>query len=123
MYYLKVKSSFSAAHFLRNYEGKCENVHGHNWEVELKIKGEKLNDTGLLIDFRELKQELNAVLETLDHKLINDTNTFSNINPSCENLSKHIFELLEEKLKNKKNIKAASVSVWETANSSAEYVK
>ena len=122
MYTLKVKSGFSAAHFLKDYKGKCENIHGHNWDVQIEIRGEKLDNYGLLIDFRDLKNELKGILETFDHKLINDIDYFKDKNPSCENISRSIFEALEDKFK-KFNIELSEVTVWETPDSSASYRK
>ena len=82
MYDLKVLSGFSSAHTLRGYNGKCENIHGHNWHVELIVSSDVLNEIGLVIDFKLLKKYLNEVMETLDHKFINETGFFKEINPS-----------------------------------------
>lgn len=116
MHELKVESSFSAAHHLLNYNGECENQHGHNWKVEVYAKGTQLDKSNLLIDFKVLKKELNKVLDLLDHKDINTLPEFESISPSSEILSKFIYEKL------KANIPCISkVSVWETERACASY--
>lgn len=116
MHELKVESSFSAAHHLLNYNGECENQHGHNWKVEVYVRGSQLDKSNLLIDFKVLKRELNEVLKILDHKDINTLPEFSGISPSSEILSKFIYTKLKEKIScvNK-------VSVWETEHACASY--
>jgi len=86
MYILTVEDSFAAAHQLNGYMGKCENLHGHNWKIELEVAGHVLNDIGLLIDFHDLKDILKSVLADLDHVNLNETELFSTINPSSENI-------------------------------------
>ncbi len=120
MFELSVKSKFSSAHFLREYEGKCENLHGHNWKVEVFVRGEKLDKIGLLVDFKELKMILNEVLDELDHKLINDLDFFKTKNPSCENLAFYLYKNLSGKI-NSQNVKISKVTVWETDDSSSSY--
>jgi 6-pyruvoyltetrahydropterin/6-carboxytetrahydropterin synthase len=92
MYELKVISGFSAAHHLLNYEGECENQHGHNWKVEVYIKGENLDKSNILVDFKILKKELKKVIDRLDHKDINELPEFKNISPSSEMIAKFIFD-------------------------------
>lgn len=123
MYRLKVKDYFSSAHFLRNYEGACENLHGHNWTVELVVEGEKLNEIEILIDFKDLKRILKEILEELDHRLINEHPYFQQRNPSSENLARFIFEKAKEKLKAYANVKVKEVSVFETEKASATYLE
>ena len=126
MFDLKVLSGFSSAHALRGYNGKCENIHGHNWQVELVVSSEKLNGTGLVIDFKDLKGYLNEVMEMLDHKFINETEFFAGTNPSAENIAKFIFVEMENKLSsdnNCKNITVNRVNVYETSSSMASYYK
>ena len=116
MYELKVQSSFSAAHHLLNYDGECENQHGHNWQVEVFVKGEELNKSNLLIDFKVLKKTLNQTLDILDHKDINTLEQFKDVSPSSEALAKFIYDEM------KKTIPFVSkVAVWETNNSCAAY--
>ena len=92
MYRLMVQSAFAAAHQLRGYEGKCEGLHGHNWRVQVMVKTDILNPTGLGIDFKVLKEILKEVLSQLDHAFLNDIEPFKTQNPSSENLARHIFE-------------------------------
>jgi len=120
MFELSIKSKFSSAHFLREYEGKCENLHGHNWKVELVLKGERLNRIGILIDFKEIKFVLNEVLDELDHKLVNDIEFFKTNNPSCENIAFYLYKNLSQKLNNE-DIKVYKIIVWETDDASATY--
>lgn len=116
MHELKVESSFSAAHHLLNYNGECENQHGHNWKVEVYAKGTQLNKSNLLIDFKVLKKELNAVLDLLDHKDINTLPEFDNVSPSSEIISKFIYQKLKGKIPC-----ISKVSVWETERACASY--
>ncbi len=116
---LKVIDSFSAAHFLREYQGVCENLHGHNWRVELEVVGEELDKTGLLVDFKFLKTVLKEVLDVIDHKLINDIPPFDKLNPSSENIAKFIFQ--EVGLRLPKSVKVKAVSVWESDKACATY--
>ena len=93
---LRVSSSFSSSHQLRNYGGKCENLHGHNFLVEVEVSGQKLDpDTGLLMDFKVLKEKLAKVLDKLDHKHLNDHEYFAKQNPSSENLARYVYEGLK----------------------------
>lgn len=121
MYRLKVKDHFSSAHYLRNYQGACENLHGHNWMVEVVVEGEKLNEIEILIDFKDLKKILKEVLSELDHRLINELPYFQEKNPSSENIAKFIFERVKEKLKSYPNIRVKEVTVFETEKASATY--
>lgn len=116
MHELKVESSFSAAHHLLNYNGECENQHGHNWKVEAYFRGTELDKSNLLIDFKVLKKELNAILDMLDHKDINTLPEFQGVSPSSEILSKFIYTKLKEKISI-----TYKVSVWETERACASY--
>lgn len=124
MYELKVRNTFSGAHLLRNYQGKCENLHGHNWVVYLYARGEVLQENGMLLDFKSLKACLNRVLDLLDHKNLNDVPPFDAINPSCEHLAKFIFDKAQEFLDLSENPQAVihKVEVWETERCSATYI-
>ena len=120
MYKIKVKSSFSSAHSLRNYKGKCEGLHGHNWEVLATLSNKSLAPSGMIMDFSEFKKILISVLDALDHKHLNDLEYFKHQNPSSEEIAKYIFNCLKEKLP-KKGERLEEVSVWETENSCATY--
>lgn len=120
MFEIYIKSDFSSAHFLREYKGKCEDLHGHNWDVEVLILAKNVNKIGIAIDFKELKYKLNAILEKLDHKCLNNLSYFKKINPTSENIAKYIFDQLKPRLKNK-FIKLFKVTVWESKSSYASY--
>ena len=120
MYFLKIVDYFAAAHNLINYKGKCEELHGHNWKVEVLIKGEKLDKAGMLIDFKILKKFLKEILDLLDHKYINELKFFEGMSPSSENIAKFIFEKMKEKLKDT-NANIYEVRCWESINSCAIY--
>ena len=120
MYKLVIKTQFSAAHRLRGYQGKCENLHGHNWKVEVEIASERLDDLGLVIDFKELKQRVGNVLEELDHQFLNELPPFQDLNPSSENISRHIFDRLCEELI-EPHLQVNQVAVWESDNAGTIY--
>ena len=116
MYEIKVKSSFSAAHNLKKYRGKCELLHGHNWQVETVFSYNALDKSGLAIDFRKAKRLLRNVIEKLDHSYLNKIALLKNINPTSENVAKFIYDQIKRRNKNLK-----SISVWENENSCATY--
>jgi 6-pyruvoyltetrahydropterin/6-carboxytetrahydropterin synthase len=121
MYELRVITQFAAAHKLRNFKGKCEKLHGHNWRIEVIVEGEKLNDAGLLIDFKEVKDDTNRILEELDHSFLNELSQFKDQNPSSENIAAYIFEKLSSKL-NDNQIKVTKVTAWESDSASTSYL-
>ncbi|MDD3150473.1 MAG: 6-carboxytetrahydropterin synthase [Candidatus Gastranaerophilales bacterium] len=116
MWELKVEGHFSAAHHLLNYEGDCENQHGHNWKIEAFARGNQLDQANILIDFKIFKKELNKILNYLDHTDINTLPDFENISPSSEILSKYIYTKLKNQLP-----QIYKVSVWETEKACASY--
>ena len=116
MYKIKVKSDFSAAHNLKNYRGKCENLHGHNWIVEAVFKFDRLQDDGMAIDFRLAKRVLNGIIEKLDHAYLNKLKILKGINPTSENMARFIHDSIK-----KKNRNIYSLSVWESEDSCATY--
>lgn len=120
MYELTIISDFAAAHNLRGYEGECENLHGHNWKVEVTVANRGLNKIGLAVDFKVLKRILKDILENLDHKYLNEIPPFDKENPSSENLARYIFKQFKKAIKDK-NIKVAKVKVWESDNAAATY--
>lgn len=122
MYEVSVEETFSAAHQLRNYRGKCENLHGHNYRVLLVASGPALDETGLLYDFAPLKRALRAVVRTLDHTFLNQMPPFDTLNPSAENLARFIYDETARQLPSATNgAKLCRVTVWETESSSATY--
>ena len=123
MYTLTVEGNFSSAHQLRGYRGKCENLHGHNWKVVLCVRGEELDDTGLLVDFTVLKSMLKEILDELDHTNINDIPYFTRQNPSSENIARYIAEKFRSALDERgyTEISMDSVTVWESETSRCTY--
>lgn len=120
MYKLKIISHFSAAHSLREYKGKCEALHGHNWKVEVVVSAANVDSTGLVLDFNDLKKLTAAVLEELDHKHLNEIEYFSTHNPSSEEIARFIFSKLKSSVA-QKNCRLVEIRVWETENSCAIY--
>src|SRR5580700_10309700 len=122
MYEVSVDETFAAAHNLRNYKGKCEDLHGHNYKVRVTLAGPELDATGLLYDFVHLKQVIQGVIRTLDHRHLNDFAPFDTVNPSAENIARHIYEEISKQMKPVENGAAIShVTIWETDVTSATY--
>jgi 6-pyruvoyltetrahydropterin/6-carboxytetrahydropterin synthase len=121
MFELTTIVDFEAAHCLKEYPGKCSRLHGHNWKVEVTVAGQALDKLGMLIDFKVLKQEVNTVIEALDHYYLNDIEPFSIINPSAENIAKYVFEQLVTRLATSGGITIKLVKVWESPHAAAVY--
>jgi 6-pyruvoyltetrahydropterin/6-carboxytetrahydropterin synthase len=120
MYELKVITSFSAAHQLKEFEGACENLHGHNWKIEVYVTSKTLGEAGIVMDFRVLKKHVNAVMADLDHKFLNDLEAFKDQNPSSENIARYVAERLSVSIDDPE-IKVGRVTAWESENSCATY--
>jgi 6-pyruvoyltetrahydropterin/6-carboxytetrahydropterin synthase len=120
MYQITVEGHFDAAHALRGYQGKCENIHGHRYRVAVSVKAAGLNEIGLAYDFTELKKHLGDILGRYDHTSLNDIPPFDKINPSAENLAATIHKELKIRLKDAP-VTLVSVTVWESPGSSVEY--
>ncbi|MBU0652040.1 MAG: 6-carboxytetrahydropterin synthase QueD [Proteobacteria bacterium] len=120
MYEVTIRKSFAAAHLLREIGGKCEELHGHNFIVEISAAAAKLNEDGLLIDFRLLKRWTDEVLEELDHKYLNDLPFFKDMNPSSEQIARFLYERIGEKAKPAKT-PLSRVTVWESENARVSY--
>ena len=121
MFSVTIIKSFAAAHFLRNYRGSCENLHGHNWKIEVACEGPDLDGAGLLIDYRELKRATQAIVDRLDHTLLNDLEPFKEKwNPSSEYLARYFYEELKSAMGAQATL-VKRVRVWETDSSFAEY--
>ena len=120
MYELMVEERFSAAHQLRGYKGKCENMHGHNWKVQIFVSADKLNEIDLAMDFHDLKAIAKETLSTLDHAFLNEVFPFTEVNPSSENIAKWIFDSMKKKV-NDEHIGVSAVTVWESDTASATY--
>jgi 6-pyruvoyltetrahydropterin/6-carboxytetrahydropterin synthase len=123
MYEVTVEDTFAAGHYLRNYKGKCENPHGHNYRVRVTLAGQELDQAGLLLDFKDLKRVMKPVIDYLDHRMMNDLEPFTTLNPSAENLAKYFFEQTNERLKQHTNgrVEIKRVTIWETDTSIATY--
>jgi 6-pyruvoyltetrahydropterin/6-carboxytetrahydropterin synthase len=120
MYEITVEKHFEAAHYLRGYQGKCENMHGHRYRIVVKVKADKLNDIGLAYDFTDLKRHLNGILERFDHTCLNDIVPFDKMNPSAENIASTIYNELKEKL-SADPITLTSVEAWESPEQGVTY--
>ncbi|PLX80108.1 MAG: 6-carboxytetrahydropterin synthase QueD [Desulfuromonas sp.] len=122
MYRLTIFTHFAAAHNLVNYQGDCENLHGHNWKVEVTVAARELDKSGLGVDFKVLKRETKQALGLLDHSYLNDLEPFKGLSPSSENIARYLFETLGERL-DTDNITVEQVNVWESENACASYRK
>jgi 6-pyruvoyltetrahydropterin/6-carboxytetrahydropterin synthase len=118
-YELLVSDHVSAAHNLRQYKGKCEHLHGHNWRVDLRLAGDDLDDEGMLVDFVVVKRILAEALEDLDHAYLNDVPPFDEINPSSENLARVIAERVASRLP--EGVRLTSVTTWESERCAVTY--
>lgn len=122
MYELKVVTHFAAAHQLKMVAKKCENLHGHNWKIEICVAGKDLNKAGVLIDFGELKQHVSVIMAKLDHKFLNELDDFNdNYPPSSENIAHYIAKTLQSMI-DSPDIKVARVTSWESENACATYI-
>lgn len=120
MYKLSVTDSFSAAHRLCGYEGACSNLHGHNWTVRVALTAQKLDDIGMAMDFGLIKSLLKEITDELDHAYLNDLPGFKDINPTSENLARHIFERMQKSLADPA-IQVTEVEICESPSSSVVY--
>jgi len=123
MFEVTVEAGFSSGHYLRNYHGKCENPHGHNYRVLVTLAGAELDETGLLLDFKLLKNLLKPVVEYLDHRMINDLERFTELNPSAENLARYFFDETSKELREMTGgrVRVKDCTVFETDTSFARY--
>jgi 6-pyruvoyltetrahydropterin/6-carboxytetrahydropterin synthase len=120
MYELMIETGFASAHQLRGYKGKCENLHGHNWRVQVYVVAERLNEIDLAIDFHDLKDMTSEIVGQLDHTCLNNIFPFTERNPSSENIARWVFDSLKKKLPDNR-VKVSAVTVWESENASATY--
>ncbi|MGH9558536.1 MAG: 6-carboxytetrahydropterin synthase QueD [Bryobacteraceae bacterium] len=121
MFEVTVEQTFAAGHALRNYKGKCENVHGHNFRVRATIEGERLDDTGLLVDFIDVKNLMRSIIDRLDHVFLNDIAPFDLKNPSAENIAEYFYTEMTCGLTGQVPVKIREIRVWETDIQSATY--
>ncbi len=121
-YAVSIVRTFSAAHALRGYRGRCERLHGHNWKVRVSLSGKRLNDIGMVMDFGEIKALLDRVVSALDHRYINEVPPFDTVNPTAENIAGYICRMMSKELKSARRrppVAVAAVEVWESETSSA----
>ena len=122
MFEVAVEQSFASAHALRNYKGRCENVHGHNWKVRVVIEGEKLDQTGMLVDFLDVKSLLGEILDRIDHQFLNEIPPFDVVNPSAENIAEYFYQQLTGRFaETPVPVRIREVKIWETEIQSATY--
>ncbi len=119
---LKIVTHFAAAHQLKMVAQKCENLHGHNWKVEVRVVGDRLDEAGILMDFGVLKKHVAEVMDTLDHKFLNETDLFSDAYPpSSENIARYVARSLEDRLSDTP-ARVSRVGAWESENACATYI-
>jgi 6-pyruvoyltetrahydropterin/6-carboxytetrahydropterin synthase len=125
MFEVTVDETFAAGHALRGYKGKCENPHGHNYRVRVTLAGKELDSIGLLYDFKDVKQIINATVDRLDHQYLNDIPPFDKINPSAENMARYFYEESERLLAERApaGIVVKAVTIWETDTTTATYFR
>ena len=123
MFEVTVEADFSSGHYLRNYKGKCENPHGHNYKVQVTLAGAELDAAGLLLDFKLLKHVLRPVIERIDHFMLNDLEPFTVLNPSAENLAKYFYDQTNEHLADltQGRVRVKDETIWETDTTKATY--
>ena len=123
MFEVNVEAGFSSGHYLRNYRGKCENPHGHNYKVRVTLVGAELDPAGLLLDFKQLKQVLLPVIDRIDHQMLNDIEPFTVLNPSAENLAKYFYEQTNAQLVGltQGRVRVKDCTIWETDTTTATY--
>ena len=122
MFVLKIVTDFASAHSLRNYPGDCARLHGHNWQVEVSVCSNVLDDNGIAIDFREIKKQTKLVIKRLDHQYLNEIKPFDVLNPTAENIAKYFFDEVGL-LINNEDISVKEVLIWETPRSAVTYSK
>ena len=121
-YTMKILTDFAAAHYLRNYEGVCNRLHGHNWKVEVSVVATELDEVGMGLDFKVIKDATKQLIGRLDHYNLNDLAPFDKINPTAENISAYLYRELSKEL-NTKTVKVAAVSLWETDRACVTYTE
>ena len=120
MFVLKIVTDFASAHSLRDYPGDCARLHGHNWQVEVSVCSQVLDDSGIAIDFREIKKQTKLVVKRLDHQYLNEIKPFDVLNPTAENIAKYFFDEITLLITNK-DVKVKEVMIWETPRSAVTY--
>ncbi len=119
-YTLKIVTDFASAHTLRGYPGACQRMHGHNWKVEVEVVATRLDDIGMGIDFKEIKQATRKIADQLDHRYLNELEPFTKINPTAENIAAHFYRELSGMLNNQ-DVRIHTVTLWETERACVRY--
>lgn len=117
---LKTLLDFAAAHSLRGYDGDCAKLHGHNWKVEVEVTGNRLNDIGMLIDFKQIKQHAKQAVKELDHTFLNDHPHFQRVNPTAENIAQYLYTEIAKRIETD-DVKMHSLTVWENDRNCVTY--
>ena len=120
MYKINVISSFPGAHRLVNYPGACKNLHGHNWKVRAQLMTDKVDELGMAIDFKVVKEKLNCLMDMFDHQYLNELEWFKDQNPTSENIARVIYLELKKSLE-KESVKISEIEVWESDFTSIIY--
>lgn len=120
MFELTLETHFCAAHHLREYEGKCESLHGHNYHVEIILGGTELNELGMLMDFKDVKRMANSIMDRLDHGYLNDIEPFDETNPTTEHIAQYIAESMNDKMP--ESVHVEKVRCWESEKCAASYI-
>lgn len=121
-YTLRVLTEFASAHTLRGYPGACSRMHGHNWKVETEVVATALDDVGMGVDFKVIKQAANEIGDQLDHRYLNELEPFQETNPTAENIAAYFYQELARRLNNDR-IRVASVTLWETDRACVRYTE
>ena len=121
MYELRVVTKFAAAHQLTMVGEKCENLHGHNWKIEVYVTGEQTDDAGVLMDFGIIKKHVREIMALLDHKFLNELEYFQHSQPSSENIAYFVATQLQKRIENQP-ASVSKVTAWESDNASATYI-
>ncbi len=119
-YTMRVVTDFAAAHALRGYEGPCARLHGHNWKVEVEVEASALDEVGMGLDFKVIKDATRAVTDRLDHRNLNELAPFDELNPTAENIAAHLYRELARRLDDER-VRVRAVTVWETERASVRY--
>ena len=122
IYTLTIKTEFSSAHILNGHKGDCKRMHGHNWKVEVEVSGNKLDNIGMVMDFKDIKKSAKEIGGRLDHQFLNDLEPFKESNPTAENIAKYFFSELSKKINND-SIELKSIKLWETDKSAVKYTE
>jgi 6-pyruvoyltetrahydropterin/6-carboxytetrahydropterin synthase len=119
-YTLKILTDFASAHTLRDYPGACARMHGHNWKVEAEVEATQLDEVGMGIDFKAIRQATRELTESLDHRYLNEIAPFDRINPTAENIAAHLYQGLAATLNNER-IRVKAITLWETERACVRY--